>query len=59
MPIIHNLDVMLAKRKMSLTDLSEDTGITFPQLSKLKKGLAKSIRYEDMDKICSPYLPTR
>ena len=45
MEIIVNLDVMLAKRKMSLTELSEKVGVTMSNLSILKKGKAKAIRF--------------
>jgi len=52
MPIIVNLDVMMAKRKMSLTELSERVGITMANLSILKKGKAKAIRFSTMTAIC-------
>ena len=52
MPIIVNLDVMMAKRKMSLTELSEKVGITMANLSILKKGKAKAIRFSTMQAIC-------
>ena len=52
MAIIINLDVMLAKRKMSLTELSEKVGITMANLSILKKGKAKAIRFSTLDAIC-------
>ncbi|MBB2144445.1 helix-turn-helix domain-containing protein [Pedobacter sp. LMG 31464] len=52
MPIIVNLDVMLAKRKMSLTELSERVGITMSNLSILKTGKAKAIRLETLEAIC-------
>lgn len=52
MPIIVNLDVMLAKRKMSLTELSEKVGITMSNLSILKKGKAKAIRFSTLNNIC-------
>lgn len=52
MPIIVNLDVMMAKRKMSLTELSEKVGITMANLSILKKGKAKAIRFSTMESIC-------
>lgn len=51
--IIFNLDVMLAKRKMSLTELSDKVGITMSNLSILKTGKAKAVRIETLDKICS------
>lgn len=50
--IIVNLDVMLAKRKMSLTVLSERVGITMSNLSILKKGKAKAIRFSTLESIC-------
>jgi putative transcriptional regulator len=49
--IIVNLDVMLAKRKMSLTELSERVGITMSNLSILKKGKAKAIRFSTLESI--------
>ncbi|MCM4150442.1 transcriptional regulator [Arenibacter sp. N53] len=52
MPIIINLDVMLAKRKMSLTDLSDKVGITMSNLSILKNGKAKAIRFSTLTSIC-------
>jgi len=52
MPIVTNLDVMLAKRKMSLTELSERIGITMANLSILKKGKAKAIRFSTLEAIC-------
>ena len=52
MAIIVNLDVMLAKRKMSLTELSDRVGITMSNLSILKKGKAKAIRFSTLNKIC-------
>ena len=52
MAVIVNLDVMLAKRKMSLTELSERVGITMSNLSILKKGKAKAIRFSTLGKIC-------
>jgi putative transcriptional regulator len=53
MPIIINLDVMLARRKMSLTELSERVGITMSNLSILKTGKAKAIRLETLKSICA------
>ncbi len=53
MAIIINLDVMLAKRKMSLTKLSEKVGITMSNLSILKKGKAKAIRFSTLEAICN------
>ena len=52
MPIIVNLDVMLAKRKMSLTELSDRVGITMSNLSILKTGKAKAVRLETLEAIC-------
>ncbi len=52
MQIIINLDVMLARRKMSLTELSERVGITMSNLSILKKGKAKAIRFSTLELIC-------
>jgi putative transcriptional regulator len=52
MPIVVNLDVVLAKRKMSLTELSERVGITIANLSVLKSGKAKAIRFSTLDEIC-------
>lgn len=52
MPIIINLDVMLAKRKMSVTQLSEQVGITMANLSILKTGKAKAIRFSTLEKLC-------
>ncbi|WP_077534535.1 helix-turn-helix domain-containing protein [Massiliimalia massiliensis] len=47
-----NLDIMLAKRKMSMTELSEKVGITMANLSILKNGKAKAIRFSTLDQIC-------
>jgi len=52
MPVIVNLDVMLAKRKMSLTELSEKVGVTMSNLSILKTGKAKAIRFSTLEAIC-------
>ena len=52
MPIIINLDVMMAKRKMSLNELSERVGITVSNLSILKTGKAKAVRLETLEAIC-------
>ena len=52
MPIVVNLDVMLAKRKMSLTELSERVGITIANMSILKSGNAKAIRFSTLEEIC-------
>lgn len=50
--IMVNLDVMLAKRRMSLTQLSEAVGITMANLSVLKTGKAKAVRFSSLDAIC-------
>jgi putative transcriptional regulator len=52
MPIIINLDVQLAKKKMQLTELSEIVGITMANLSILKTGKAKAIRFSTLEAIC-------
>ena len=52
MAIIINVDVMMAKRKMSLNELSEKVGITLSNLSILKNGKAKAIRIETLNAIC-------
>ena len=52
MPIIINLDVMLAKRKMKLNDLADLVGITPQNLSVLKAGRARAIRFTTLEKIC-------
>ncbi|MHA8050327.1 helix-turn-helix domain-containing protein [Aquirufa sp. ROCK-SH2] len=52
MPIIVNLDVMMAKRKMSLNELSEKVGLTLANLSILKTGKAKAIRFSTLEAIC-------
>ena len=52
MAIITNLDVMLAKRKMSVTELADKVGINIVNLSRLKKGNVKGIRYTTLNKIC-------
>lgn len=52
MPIIVNLDVMMAKRKMSLNELSEKVELTLSNLSILKTGKAKAIRFSTLDAIC-------
>ncbi len=53
MPIIVNLDVMMAKRKMSLNELSEKVGLTLSNLSILKTGKAKAIRFSTLETICN------
>lgn len=50
--IIVNIDVMLAKRKMSVTELSERVGTTMANISILKNGKAKAIKIQTLDKIC-------
>ena len=50
--IIINLDVMLAKRKMSVTELTEKVGITMANISILKNGKAKAIRFSTLEAIC-------
>ena len=52
MPIIVNLDVMMAKRKMSLNELSEKVGVTPANLSILKTGKAKAVRFSTLESIC-------
>lgn len=52
MPIIVNLDVMMAKRKMSLNELSEKVDLTLSNLSILKTGKAKAIRFSTLESIC-------
>jgi len=52
MAIIVNLDVQLATRKMKLNDLSEAVGISVQNLSVLKTGKAKAIRFSTLDKLC-------
>lgn len=52
MPIIVNLDVMMARRKMSLNELSERVGLTLSNLSILKTGKAKAVRFSTLEAIC-------
>ena len=52
MPIIVTLDVMMAKRKISLNELSERVGLTLSNLSILKTGKAKAIRFSSLEAIC-------
>ena len=52
MSIIINIDVMLAKRKMSVTELSERVGITMANISILKNGKAKAIKVDTLNRIC-------
>ena len=52
MAIVINIDVMLAKRKMSVTDLTEKVGVTMANLSILKNGKAKAVRFSTLEAIC-------
>jgi putative transcriptional regulator len=52
MAIIVNVDVMMAKRKMSLNELSEKVGVTLSNLSILKTGKAKAVRFSTLNSIC-------
>ncbi len=52
MPIVVNLDVMLARRKMQLSELAEKVDITLPNLSILKTGKAKAVRFSTLEAIC-------
>ncbi len=52
MPIIVNLDQMMSKRKISLTELSEKVGITMANLSILKQGHARAVRFSTLERIC-------
>jgi putative transcriptional regulator len=52
MPIVVNLDVMMAKRKMSLNELSNKVDITLANLSILKTGKAKAVRFSTLEAIC-------
>ncbi|NSL86265.1 helix-turn-helix transcriptional regulator [Chitinophaga sp. Mgbs1] len=52
MPIIVNLDVMMARRKMSLNELSDKVGLTLSNLSILKTGKAKAVRFSTLEAIC-------
>lgn len=52
MPIVVNLDVMMAKRKMSLNELSAKVGLTLANLSILKTGKAKAIRFSTLEAVC-------
>ncbi|MEM6841477.1 MAG: helix-turn-helix transcriptional regulator [Bacteroidota bacterium] len=52
MPIIVNLDVAMAKKKMSLTELSEKVGVSMTNLSLLKKGKVKGVRFSTLEAIC-------
>ena len=52
MAIITNIDVMLAKRKMSVTELANKVGISIVNLSRIKNGNVKGIRYSTLNRIC-------
>jgi len=52
MPLVVNLDVMLARRKMRLNELAERVGITAQNLSVLKTGKARAIRFSTLEKLC-------
>ena len=52
MSIIINIDVMLAKRKMSVTELAEKVGITMANISVLKNGKARAVRFSTLEAIC-------
>ena len=52
MPIVVNLDMMLARRKMSLSQLSEQVGVTLANLSVLKTNKAKAVRFSILEAIC-------
>ena len=52
MPIVVNLDVMMAKRKMSLNELSQKVDLTLSNLSILKTGKAKAVRFSTLEAIC-------
>jgi len=52
MAIVINIDVMLAKRKMSVTELTEKVGITMANISILKNGKAKAVRFSTLEAIC-------
>jgi putative transcriptional regulator len=53
MAIIVNIDVMLAKRKMSVTELADRVGITIANISVLKNGKAKAIRFSTLEAVCN------
>jgi putative transcriptional regulator len=52
MPIVVNVDVMLAKRKMSASELAEKVGISLPNLSILKTNKAKAVRFSTLEALC-------
>ena len=51
--IVFNIDIMLARRKMTLTELSEKVGITIANLSILKTGKARAVRVDTLNKLCA------
>ncbi len=53
MAIIINIDVMLARRKMSVTELAEKVGVTIANISVLKNGRAKAIRFSTLEAVCT------
>lgn len=53
MPVVVTLDVVLARRKMRLTELSERVGITMANLSNLKTGKARAVRFSTLEAICA------
>jgi putative transcriptional regulator len=55
MAIVINIDVMLAKRKMSVTELAEKVGITLANISVLKNGRAKAVRFSTLNEICRAF----
>jgi putative transcriptional regulator len=52
MPIVVNIDIMLARRKMTLTELSDGIGLTITNVSILKSGKARGVRFNTLDRIC-------
>lgn len=52
MPIVVNIDMMLARRKMTLTELSEKVGLTIQNMSNLKSGKGRAIRFTTLNSIC-------
>lgn len=52
MAIVVTLDIMLARRKMSVTELSERVGVALPNISVLKNGRAKAVRFTTLEAIC-------
>lgn len=59
MPIVVNLDVMLAKRKMSLSQLSEQVDVTLANLSILKTNKARAVRFSTLEAICRAWIASR